>query len=106
MDIKNLVRDIHITFIHPGLLQVGVGIGKNWFLSLALAIAGLLADRPSVTGERKVNVYAAVENSGSQAGTNRLLRSISACALRPVRSIGRHERNRKERHQAGTDWVR
>ena len=53
-----------------------------------------------------LNVNAATENSGSQVGADRLLRSISACALPLARSIGRHERNRKGRHQAGTDWVR
>ena len=49
-----------------------------------LSDRGTIACRPSVTGELKVNVNAEVENSESQAATNHLLRSISACALPPA----------------------
>ena len=80
----------------PGLESASVTAGT--VPRPGISNRGAIAYRPSVTGERKVSVYAAVENSEFQARTNRLLRSISACALRPVRSIGRHERNRKVRH--------
>jgi hypothetical protein len=66
---------------------------------------GVVRSRPPATN-RKVSVNAATRNSESQAGTARLLRAISVCAPRRVRSIGRHERNRRERHQEGTDWGR
>jgi hypothetical protein len=71
-----------------------------------LSDRGAIAYRPSGTGELKVNVNAAAEHSESQAGTNHLLRSISACALPPARSIGKHEKNRKEKRQGDTDLAR
>ena len=106
--IKNLVGDIHIAFIGSRLLELASVSARIGSSLLVLAIAGLSYFRPRVTrgSHRKVNVYAATENSGSQVEQGRLLRSISACALPLARSIGRHERNRKGRRQADTDWVR